>query len=192
MPPASRRMNLKDDQHRWSGLQVGLWLVGKDVGVVRDGKLVQVHHHEGWLRCTPTAHNPAMPQAWMPHVARTRQAHLRPKPSAVTVSPQGRLVRQPLSGHSSGQSSQALSNTNQHYLDEGGSRDRTSEHDTTFTGSASINVADLQNQCAGETRWAGSIPVRLRYLPFHLHKRSPDAGTQGTTGRLGRSALTGL
>ena len=59
---------------------------------------------------------------------------------------------------------QAQANTYQHYLDEEALRGRTSEHESALNGPANTNIADLQNQCAGETRWAGSIPVRLRNL----------------------------
>jgi hypothetical protein len=72
--------------------------------------------------------------------------------------PQGEEI----SGHFSGQSLQASANTSRHYLDERDSKDRTSEHESTLTGPTNTNSADLQNQCAGESRWAGSIPVRLR------------------------------
>jgi hypothetical protein len=71
-----------------------------------------------------------------------------------------------ISGHFSGQSVQAQVNTNQHYLDEGGPRVRTSEHESTLAGPSSTNIADLQNQRDPERGLAGSIPVRLRNLAF--------------------------
>jgi hypothetical protein len=33
------------------------------------------------------------------------------------------------------------------------------------------NIADLQNQCSGESRWADSIPVRLRKWPLRCGNR---------------------
>ena len=47
-------------------------------------------------------------------------------------------------------------------MDEWAFQDRTSQHESALNGPVSTNIADLQNQCAGESRWAGSIPVRLR------------------------------
>src|SRR5262249_5137290 len=95
------------------------------------------------------------------------------------------------SGHFSGHYVQAQGNMNQHYLDEEGSEDCTSEHETTLAGPASTNVADLQNQCAGETRWAGSIPVRLRYSGSEQGKyfRAAQPSCHFGTGRRVRRML---
>jgi hypothetical protein len=72
----------------------------------------------------------------------------------------------------SGQYVQAFSNTNQHYQDERALQHRTSEPELTLNGPAGTNIADLQNRFAGESRWAGSIPVCLRNLASKQAKQA--------------------
>src|SRR5882672_8090302 len=67
-------------------------------------------------------------------------------------------------------------NTYQHYPDERGLRRRTNRHESALNGPAHTNIADLQNQCAGESRWAGSIPVTSA-MPFTCAKGYGSLGS---------------